>query len=67
MQRVRLDSLKKGDFFTLVPTDCPRESQVYVKDSYDRSDRKYVAIKFNDISSSRLFPGDKLVYADFIF
>ena len=67
MERVRLDSLKKGDYFTLVPTGSPRESQVYVKDSYDRSDRKYVAYKFSDISYSRLFPGDKLVYSDFIF
>lgn len=67
MKRVKLNTLKRGDYFTLVPTDSPRESQVYVKDSYDRYSGKYCVYRFSDISSSRLISGDDLVYTDFIF
>lgn len=64
---MKIQELKKGDYFTVKPIAEPKESQVFVYDGYDRSDRKYVAIKFSDISSSRLFKKDTEVYTDFIF
>lgn len=59
--------IKEGEFFTLKPIDNPKESQVYVRGPYDRSSRKYSAVKFSDINSERLFPADREVYVDFTF
>lgn len=62
-----IKELKKGDFFTLKPIAEPKESQVYIRDEYDRADKKYLAIKFNDICSCRSLKPDTIVYTDFIF
>lgn len=64
---VKIKDLKKGDFFTLKPIEYPKESQVWVLDSYDRYDREWVAIKFSDIGDGRGFKGDKTVYTGFTF
>ena len=60
-------ALKKGDWFTLKPIEEPKESQVYIRDEYDRSTKRYLCGKFCDISASREFKGDKVVYTDFFF
>lgn len=67
MMKVKLKDVKKGEFFTLKPIEEPKESQVYIKGDYDRSDRKYYCDKFSDISVWRAFKGDKEVYVDFYF
>lgn len=59
--------LKKGDFFTLRPVDEPKESQVYVRDDYDRSEKKYGAYKFSDVNSFRSFKPTTQVYTGFTF
>lgn len=59
--------LKKGDWFTLKPIPEPKGSQVYIRDAYNKSSRKYVAIHWNDICSSRLLKPDTIVYTDFTF
>lgn len=63
----KIKDLKKDEFFTLKPIEYPKESQVWVFDGYDRSDRTYCAIKFSDIGDSRCFKGDKEVYTGFTF
>lgn len=63
----KIKDLKKDEFFTLKPIEEPKESQVWVFDGYNRSDRTYCAIKFSDISDSRCFKGDKEVYTGFTF
>ena len=67
MKETTISQLKKGDFFTLIPIEEPKESQVYVRDEYNRSTKKYEAYKFEDISDFREFKGDKKVYIDFYF
>lgn len=67
MNAVKLSTLKKGDFFTLKPIEEPANHQVYVRDDYDRSLRKYDCYKFSDVSQYRSFKGDKIVYIDFFF
>lgn len=62
-----IKDLKKGEFFTLKPIDEPKESQVYIRGDYDRSEKKYECGKFSDISAYRMFKGDKVVYTDFTF
>ena len=64
---VKIKELKKGDFFTLRDIQYPTSSQVYVRGDYIREVKKYSCYKFNDINAERLFLGDKLVFADFIF
>lgn len=64
---MKLKDLKKGEFFTLKPIEEPKESQVYIKGEYDRSEKKYDCGKFSDISYSRLIKGDKEVYTEFTF
>lgn len=64
---MKLKELKKGDYFTLKPIAEPKESQVYIREEYDRSERKYLCGKFEDISYGRYLKGDREVYTDFIF
>lgn len=59
--------LKPGEWFTLKPVEEPKESQVYIRGEYDRSERKYECGKFSDISYSRYLKGSTLVYTDFTF
>lgn len=64
---MKLKDLKRGEYFTLKPIAEPKESQVYIKDEYDRSEKKYLCGKFSDISASRLLKPDTVVYTDFTF
>ena len=59
--------LRKGDMFTLRPIPYPKDSQVYVREEYDRSERKYCCGRCDDISYSRLLKPDTPVYTDFIY
>ena len=67
MIAVMVKELKQGDWFTLKPIEEPKESQVYIRREYDRSERKYFGEKFSDMSYGRYFKGDRVVYTDFIF
>lgn len=64
---VPLRTLKKGDYFTIKPIAYPTDKQIYIKDEWDRSSRKFCCGRYDDISYSREFPADKMVYTDFIF
>lgn len=64
MKKYKLKSLKKGTLFTLKPNDI---NNVYVKDDYDRDDKKFLCTKFYDINAWRYFKGDTLVYIDTTF
>ena len=65
--KMKLKDLKRGEYFTLKPIAEPKESQVYIKDEYDRSEKKYLCGKFSDISASRLLKPDTTGYTDFTF
>lgn len=64
---MKIKELKKGEFFTLKPLEYPTEKQVYIRGEYDRTEKKYECIRFDDISSTRYFAGSKEIYTDFIF
>jgi hypothetical protein len=64
---MKLSEIKKGTLFTLKPIEYPKESQVYIRGDYDRSEKKYGCGKFSDISSSRMLKGSTEVYTDFVF
>ena len=67
MKSRKLKNLKPGEYFTLRPVSEPKESQVYIRGDYNRSEEKYECCKFSDMCYSRLFKGEKEVYTDFIF
>ena len=76
MRMLKIKELPKGEYFTLkpVPEDpandnlrVPKESQVYIRGEYDRSERKYWCQKWADISDGRYIKGDKEVFTDFYF
>ena len=62
-----IKDLKKGDFFTLKQLEYPTEKQVYIRGEYDRTEKKYECIRFDDISNTRYLSGSKEIYTDFIF
>lgn len=62
-----LKQLKNGDYFTLLNIREPRESQVYIKGDYDRSEKKYCCGIFSDISRYRMLKPTTIVYTDFTF
>lgn len=59
--------LKKGEWFTLKPISDPKDSQVFIRRDYDRTEKKYECGRCDDISYSRLLNGDTEVYTDFVF
>lgn len=66
-EKMKIKDLKSGDWFTLKPIEEPKPSQVYIRGAYDRSAKKYECGRFDDISASRLFSGEKEIYTDFTF
>jgi len=67
MEKKLLKELKKGDWFTLKPIEEPKESQVFIRDDYDRGLKKFLCGKFDDISAYRYIKGTKEVYVGFTF
>lgn len=67
MEAKMLKDLKKGQWFTVKPLEEPKESQVFIREDYDRGLKKYMCGKYDDISAYRYFKGDKIVYVDFFF
>lgn len=67
MEIKTVKELKKGEYFKLINSKGVASTAVYVRDEYDREERKYMATRFDDISSSRLLKGNQQVTTDFIF
>lgn len=67
MKEVLLKTLKEGDFFTLKPIEEAKESQVYVRQHYDRGSKTFSSCRYDDIAKERFFKGNRKVYVDFIF
>lgn len=67
MEAKMLKDLKKGQWFTIKPLEEPKESQVFIKEDYDRELKKYMCGKYCDTSAYRYLKGDRIVYIDFIF
>lgn len=58
----KVNELKNGDFFTLV-----ENGPVWVRDEYDRSERKYLVHKFGDVNHWSYLKGGREVFVDFEF
>ena len=67
MTEKKIKDLKQGEWFTLKPSEYPKDSQVYIREDYERSEKKYYCSKWSDICAGRFLKGDKVVYVDFTF
>lgn len=67
MEAIKLRDLKKGEFFTRKPIEEPKESQVFIKGGYDRSEKKYACERFSDICDYIQLKADTVVYIGFTF
>lgn len=57
-----IKELKRGDFFRL-----KENGKVYVRDYYERSEKKYCYYDFDDVNNWHFAKGTKKVITDFIF
>lgn len=66
---MKLKELKHGDYFTRKPLSNKeaKPSQVYIKQDYNHSSKKYWCQKWDNISKGIELKGDIEVYQDFIF
>lgn len=66
VKETTLKQLKAGDWFTIKPIPEPKESQVWIKEHYNREDRTYTCERY-DGGGERYFKSDRKVYVDFYF
>lgn len=59
--------LKKGQFFTLKAIENPTEKQVFIRGDYDREQKKYECVRFDDCNRFRYLKGSAEVFTDFTF
>ena len=60
MQKIELRKLGRGDLFRLAGND---DAPVWVRDEYDRSERKYLCYKWDDVNHWTYMRSDRGVYA----
>lgn len=64
---ITVKDLKKGQFFTKKAIDYPRENQVWIRGSYDRTEKKYECCRYDDVNTVCYMQPSKIIYTDFIF
>lgn len=62
MTTTTIKDLKVGDYFKLTPN-----GRVYVRDTYNRSTKKYEYYDYDDVNRFHECKGTKLVIIDFEF
>lgn len=74
MKTTQLKKLKKGELFRIVKRKtngnkvaCGVSTKVYVKDYYDRSERRYYAHDYFDVCAFRALKPTQEVTTDFEF
>lgn len=64
---MKLKELKRGDFFTKKPIAEPKDNQVWIRGEYDRAEKRYECVCFDDANRFCYIKGDKEVFTDFTF
>ena len=64
---VKIKDLKKGEYFTRKPVMYPKDCQVFIRDDYERSSKKYYCLRFSDINDCLMLKGETIVYTGFTF
>ena len=60
MQKIELRKLVRGDLYRLAGND---DAPVWVRDEYDRSERKYLCYKWDDVNHWAYMRSARGVYA----
>ena len=60
MQKIELRKLDRGDLYRLAGND---DAPVWVRDEYDRSERKYLCYKWDDVNHWAYMRSARGVYA----
>ena len=60
MQKIELRKLGRGDLFRIAGND---DAPVWVRDEYDRSERKYLCYKWDDVNHWTYMRSVRAVYA----
>lgn len=64
---MKIKDLNKGEYFTKKAIEHPKESQVWIRGAYDRSEKRYECTRFDDACCTCYLPGSKEVFIDFVF
>lgn len=59
--------LKKGEYFTKKNIECPKDNQVWIRDEYDRTEKKYLCYNFSDVNRWTYLKGTATIYTEFTF
>ena len=62
-----IKELKKGQFFTKKAIDNPTETQVFIRGDYDREQKKYECVRFDDCNRFCYLKGNTEIFTDFTF
>lgn len=60
MQKIELRNLGRGDLFRIAGNE---DAPVWVRDEYDRSERKYLCYKWDDVNHWTYMRSVRAVYA----
>ena len=58
---------EKGEFFTKKPIEEPKETQVFIRGDYDKSEKKYEITRFSDFCNTAYLKGTAKGYTGFTF
>lgn len=64
MKRIELRKVKQGTFFRLTESAT---APVWVRDEYNRRDKKFEAYKYDNVYHWSEFSASRMVYVDFVF
>ena len=67
MEEKLLKDVKKGEFFTKKPIEEQKETQVFIRGDYDKSEKKYEISRFSDFCNTAFLKGTAKVYTGFTF
>ena len=60
MKKIELKKIKFGGLFRL---SCSEDAPVWIRDEYDRSERKYLCYKYDDVNHWAYMRSARCVYA----
>lgn len=64
---MKIQNVENLTYITLKPIQNPKPNQVWLKCGYDKAQKKYELMNFNDINKFKYIKKDTEVYTDFTF
>ncbi len=64
---IKIENVKKGDYFTRKENENPKQNQVFIRDEYWREGKKYCCQRFSDVCDYIYLKKGTIVYINFTF